>query len=232
MTAIGEQRVMADADRARQDRPATDRRGLMSGLSFVGAIPRHRSVGGMLAIFLLTSCAAVLPPVLKESSVPPRKTAVVPLPKAKPAMPELAETARPVAQVDPGAELDKPTANGLSSDHLPPAPAVVVASPPAADQRPTARPSSTPDTLVGLDQNQTMRLLGMPASTEEAPPAKVWRYASGECTLKVFFFMDMTSSQDFRALSYNMTSSENVPDIDTRCFAQFIAHAGDYRFDR
>jgi hypothetical protein len=88
-----------------------------------------------------------------------------------------------------------------------------------------------PNALVGLDQDQTRRLLGTPASTEEAPPSKVWRYAKGDCTLKVFFFMDMTSSQDFRALSYDMKSSDNVPDADSRCFAQFLAQAWDTSHD-
>lgn len=83
-----------------------------------------------------------------------------------------------------------------------------------------------PDTLVGLDQSQTRRLLGAPAATEveREAPAKVWRYARGGCTLKVFFFMDMTS-QDFRALTYDMTSSHNVPNDDQRCFAHLVAQA-------
>ncbi len=95
---------------------------------------------------------------------------------------------------------------------------------------PAGRKASTnlsPDTLVGLDQVQTRRLLGTPAATEEAPPAKVWHYAKGDCTLKVFFFMDMTSSQDFRALSYDLKSSDNVPDVDKRCFAQLLAQGWD-----
>lgn len=87
-----------------------------------------------------------------------------------------------------------------------------------------------PEALVGLDQPQTRRLLGVPVSTEEEAPAKVWRYAKGACSLKVFFFMDMTT-QDFRALSYDMKSSENVPDVDQRCFAHLLAQAGDGRND-
>ena len=93
------------------------------------------------------------------------------------------------------------------------------------------RTNPSPDTLVGLDQLQTRRLLGTPAATEEAPPAKVWHYAKGDCSLKVFFFMDMTSSQDFRALSYDLKSSENVPDVDKRCFAQLLAQGWDVRND-
>ncbi|WP_148219449.1 hypothetical protein [Azospirillum sp. B510] len=88
-----------------------------------------------------------------------------------------------------------------------------------------ATPNADPDSLVGLDEVQTLKLLGSPVAREEAHPAKIWRYAKGDCTLKVFFFMDMTSSQDFRALSYDMKSSQNVPDADHRCFAQLLAQA-------
>jgi hypothetical protein len=90
---------------------------------------------------------------------------------------------------------------------------------------PPATANADPDSLVGLDEVQTLNLLGSPVAREEAPPAKIWRYSKGDCTLKVFFFMDMTSSQDFRALSYDMKSSQNVPDADHRCFAQLLAHA-------
>ncbi|HYG87694.1 MAG TPA: hypothetical protein VD978_15650 [Azospirillum sp.] len=82
-----------------------------------------------------------------------------------------------------------------------------------------------PDALMGLDERQTKRLLGNPAAMEDETPAKVWHYANGACTLKVFFFMDL-SSQDFRALSYDVKSSEHVPDVDQRCFAQLLAQAG------
>lgn len=100
---------------------------------------------------------------------------------------------------------------------------------PGGKAAPPAPPSL--DTLVGLDQDQTRRLLGTPSATEEAPPAKVWHYDKGDCSLKVFFFMDMTSSQDFRALSYDMKSSENVPNVDKRCFAQLLAQAWDVPHD-
>lgn len=87
-----------------------------------------------------------------------------------------------------------------------------------------------PDALMGLDQGETRHILGIPAALEDVPPAKVWHYANNACSLKVFFFMDM-SSRDFRALSYDVKSSENVPDVDHRCFAQLVAQAGNARHD-
>lgn len=122
--------------------------------------------------------------------------------------------------------------NRLSGGAVPAGPTAPAAVPTALPDQVASMPPERlePEALVGLDQTQTTRLLGAPAATEEEAPAKVWRYARGGCTLKVFFFMDMTS-QDFRALSYDMTSSHNVPDDDQRCFAHLVAQAWDDRRD-
>ncbi len=110
-----------------------------------------------------------------------------------------------------------------------PAPKPAPAAKTVPDESPAALPTASPtpperlhpETLVGLDERQTRELLGSPVTMEDAAPARVWRYASGSCTLDVFFFMDMTS-QDFRALSYDLKSSENAPN-DERCFATLLA---------
>lgn len=212
MTATGSQRDMAR---------------LPGSLSQRSAIPFGRSLGLVLSLLVLTSCAATVPPVSQQPVPPPQTAVAVPLPKVKPVPSDLTRTTRSVANAEPGvASVTEADAGPVIADDL-----LVAALPDPADY-PAPRTTANPNTLVGLDQNQTRRLLGTPASTEELPPAKVWRYAKGECTLKVFFFLDMTSSQDFRALSYDMTSSENVPDIDSRCFAQLIAQAGDVQFER
>lgn len=106
--------------------------------------------------------------------------------------------------------------NGGRSDPVPPPPQTASVPPDRME----------PDTLVGLDQFQTKRLLGNPSATEDDAPARVWRYAGGGCTLRVFFFKDMIS-EDFRALSYDLTSSHNVPNDDQRCFAHLVAQAWD-----
>ncbi len=161
----------------------------------------------MLAVLLLAGCpGTTLPPLTEAPGARRTAAAVPPVPRAKP--------------VPPAAKAEAKDQGGLPAAA---AGAMDVAA--VGGARPP--PRITPDTLVGLDQFQTRRLLGAPVATEEAPPAKVWRYAKGDCTLKVFFFMDMTSSQDFRALSYDMKSSENVPDVDNRCFAQLLAQAWD-----
>ncbi|HEY0838210.1 MAG TPA: hypothetical protein VGE72_30160 [Azospirillum sp.] len=178
--------------------------GTMRDVAWAGAPLRRSGVGLGLAVLLLAGCPG--PTVTSDSgamqSVAPGKLALIqpPPPKVKPPI----------------------RTNEAQTAPTPPRPAAVQAL--------AVTGKIDPEALVGLDQGQTRRLLGVPVSTEEQAPAKVWRYVDGVCTLKVFFFMDMTT-QDFRALSYDMKSSENVPDVDQRCFAHLLAQAGDGRND-
>jgi len=168
----------------------------------VGTGCRRCGVGLVLAVLLLAGCpgTTTTPDI---STLPNRAngrgalTSIqAPYPKAKPAL---------------RTEVPQDGLSGAMSGV-----GVAIAAPAKLD----------PDSLMGLDQRQTKRLLGVPVTMEEQSPAKVWSYANGACTLKVFFFMDL-SSQDFRALSYDVKSSEHVPDVDQRCFAQLLAQAGD-----
>ncbi len=185
-----------------------------AGADWIG---QARHAGLLLAVLLLAGCpGATVGPGASfpdPASAGGNRVVLKPVPRVKPAPPPLAPTA------------------ALSPSLAPPS--VTALPDPAPGDRPMG-PSAIvlnadPDALVGLDEVQTLHLLGSPVAREEAPPARIWRYAKGDCTLKVFFFMDMTSSQDFRALSYDMKSSHNVPDADHRCFAQLIADAGTAR---
>lgn len=187
-------------------------------------IGQARHAGLLLAVLLLAGCPGTTVPPGAGFPDPAAagdlgRTALKPVPKVKPTPPPL------VQAVVPPAEVAAPPFPAPGVAALPdPVPGDFPAPPPVAT--PSSTPNADPDTLVGLDEVQTLHLLGSPVAREEASPAKVWRYAKGDCTLKVFFFMDMTSSQDFRALSYDMKSSQNVPDADHRCFAQLLADAG------
>jgi hypothetical protein len=124
-----------------------------------------------------------------------------------------------VVMVPPSAPLPEPLP--APAEALPPAlpPSLPLASPPhAAPEHPG------PKALVGLDEQATVRLLGEPSWTEDVPPAKYWQYATPSCVLRVFFFMEMTT-QNFRALSYELTSSDDAPNVHERCFAQLLAQA-------
>ncbi|MBP2231087.1 hypothetical protein [Azospirillum agricola] len=174
-----------------------------------------RHAGLLLAVLLLAGCPGTTgaPGAGFPDASSANRAMLTPVPKVKPTPRPVVPAAAPAAPADPlVAALPPPVPGDIP----------VVAVPPPAP----ATPNADPDSLVGLDEVQTLHLLGSPVAREEAPPAKVWRYAKGDCTLKVFFFMDMTASQDFRALSYDMKSSPNVPDADHRCFAQLLAQAG------
>jgi hypothetical protein len=124
-----------------------------------------------------------------------------------------------VVMVPPSAPLPEPLP--APAEALPPAlpPSLPLASPPhAIPEHPG------PKALVGLDEQATVRLLGEPSWTEDVPPAKYWQYATPSCVLRVFFFMEMTT-QNFRALSYELTSSDDAPNVHERCFAQLLAQA-------
>jgi hypothetical protein len=124
-----------------------------------------------------------------------------------------------VVMVPPSAPLPEPLP--APAEALPPAlpPSLPLVSPPhAAPEHPG------PKALVGLDEQATVRLLGEPSWTEDVPPAKYWQYATPSCVLRVFFFMEMTT-QNFRALSYELTSSDDAPNVHERCFAQLLAQA-------
>lgn len=219
------------------------------------AAGRGRHAGLLVAVLLLAGCPANTvgpwggPDV--TAARPPVRPATPPVPKPKPIR-KASDAASPVPalpmpQPGPLVTNGELTAGGLPADKLtadqatthlaaigsdsaaqaamPPNAAQVAMLPTGGTSTQPATTNADPDSLVGLDEVQTLKLLGSPVAREEAPPAKIWRYAKGDCTLKVFFFMDMTSSQDFRALSYDMKSSQNVPDADHRCFAQLLAQA-------
>ncbi|MCG5242519.1 hypothetical protein [Azospirillum doebereinerae] len=182
-------------------------------------IGQARHAGLLLAVLLLAGCPGTTGAPgagYPDPSAMANRVAVPPVPRVKPAPPPVAPLATTTTSASAVAALPDPLATEFPAAQ----PTVQTAS-----TQPST-PNADPDALVGLDEVQTLHLLGSPVAREEAPPAKVWRYAKGDCTLKVFFFMDMTSSQDFRALSYDMKSSPNVPDADHRCFAQLLAQAG------
>lgn len=214
------------------------------------AAGRGRHAGLLVAVLLLAGCPSNTagpwggPDV--TAARPPAHPAAPPVPKPKPVRkaPDAATLAPalPMPQPGPPVTAGELTAGELTGDqattHLAaigsdsaaqaamlPDAAQSANSPTGGTPTQPATTNADPDSLVGLDEVQTLKLLGSPVAREEAPPAKIWRYAKGDCTLKVFFFMDMTSSQDFRALSYDMKSSQNVPDADHRCFAQLLAQA-------
>lgn len=142
------------------------------------------------------------------------------LPRTKPKPPPLSATAGAVPSADqPLADPVVPVAATTLSDTAAAAAATATRHPGSASSTPL-----DPAKLVGLDEEQTQRLLGSPTRTGEEPPARYWQYANERCVLRVLFFMDVTT-QDFRALSYDLKSSDDDPNVRKQCFAQLLAQA-------
>jgi hypothetical protein len=76
-----------------------------------------------------------------------------------------------------------------------------------------------PKQLVGLGFGETEALLGRPTREEEKPPAKVWTYSGTDCELTIFFYADI-NTQQFRALTYEVTGTEATGGSDDQCLAQ------------
>jgi hypothetical protein len=64
--------------------------------------------------------------------------------------------------------------------------------------------------LIGLDQPEATRLLGMAAEQIERPPAMVWRYKNATCELDLFFYLDLRSNR-MRTLHYALKGDGGDP---------------------
>ena len=56
--------------------------------------------------------------------------------------------------------------------------------------------------VVGLSQDDVEGVLGAPSATLDRPPAKVWEYRSGNCTVDIYFYLDVGRNA-FYALHYD-----------------------------
>jgi hypothetical protein len=67
---------------------------------------------------------------------------------------------------------------------------------------PTPRPEPPPPLkLIGLSRGEAEALLGPPAAEAERSPAKVWQYRAVDCTVDVYFYLDVARNE-FYALHY------------------------------
>lgn len=95
------------------------------------------------------------------------------------------------------------------------------AAPPAGDagngttrtalvRPPTPRPEPpAPLKLIGLSRSEAEILLGRPAAEAERSPAKVWQYRTAECTVDVYFYLDVARNE-FYALHYEARGPQSA----------------------
>jgi hypothetical protein len=144
-----------------------------------------------LAAFLwLGACAFI-----EETLNPPEPEVVIVEPEwapvTEPALPP-APKPRPPARV---ARLPSPAEKP---------PASPAAAPPSPEPQPAETLAPLPEIkIVGMSRDETQTLLGVPSEERDAAPAKIWKFAAGECAVDVYFYLDVKRN-DFYALHYNV----------------------------
>ncbi|HLY57594.1 MAG TPA: hypothetical protein VKS60_18665 [Stellaceae bacterium] len=79
----------------------------------------------------------------------------------------------------------------------PPRPATVVTAPQAVPEPapPAAPPEQTaslpPPEPVGMTERALADAFGQPAARRDSPPAVVWQYVDGDCSLDVYLYRDV-----------------------------------------
>jgi hypothetical protein len=103
-----------------------------------------------------------------------------------------------------------------------PTPEAALTTPPAIPPPPPP-PATTEgfERLAGLDRAAIIDLLGAPRERAEAPPATIWRYASHDCELEVYFYLDL-QTKEMRALHYEVRTHD-AADRPQQCYEQLIA---------
>jgi hypothetical protein len=166
----------------------------------------------LVALLSLGACAFI-----DEALNPPEPEPVAaepdPAPVAEPALPPApAPRPRPPARV---ARLPSPA-------EKPPSPAV---APPSPEPQQPVETAPLPEIkLVGMSRGETSTLLGAPAEERDAAPAKIWKFAAGECAVDVYFYLDVKRN-DFYALHYNV-QDRNVAttgDAADRCLQRIYS---------
>ena len=83
---------------------------------------------------------------------------------------------------------------------------------------PKAGDGGTSVNLIGLDEQQLRALLGPPAAEEDRPPAKIWRYRKGGCSLNLSLYPDV-QTRKFGTLTYEVKSDDNTDEGKRACLA-------------
>ncbi len=109
-----------------------------------------------------------------------------------------------------------------SATPAPPSPQAAAGTPPGAGE--ASPPVTSISRVVGSDPSDILALFGEPALNQEVPPARLWQYGTPNCVLRVYFYMDMATT-DFRVLSYDLTSIHHVPNIEQQCLAELVTQA-------
>jgi len=139
-------------------------------------------------------------------------TATTPLPPAPPPAPAPAEVTPPPAPEAsfPPHPARKPTQRALASLSVP------GAVPPTGEAEPDF------SRLTGLDQDETVAMLGQPQQRADSPPAVLWRYTSSACELDVYFYLDL-QSREMRVLHYELRDNDGSDRTGQKCYSELLS---------
>jgi len=202
---------------------------------------RISTAAALLGALLLGACAREYsdPPARQTSLIhPPPAVEAEPSPPAPVPMPA---PAFPIPQQKPGAEAnmaavtETPAGTPYATPDGTPAAAPEGTTAPAPDGTPGAAPETAsvppavdrddPKRLVGLNEAQTIGLLGDPFIAEERPPARIWTFSEGSCRLQVFFYPDL-SDQHFEALTVSFSGIDDSDTARRACFEALLEKHG------
>lgn len=154
--------------------------------------PLKASFAMLCAAAWLGGCALIEEALSPEP--PPAVVAPEPPPVVEPPLPP-APKPRPAQRV---ARLPAPTERSQPQPQSASQPQAHPDSDPAPDAEPVPEIK-----LVGMSRSETAILLGAPAERRDAAPAKIWKFAAGDCAVDVYFYLDVARN-DFYALHYNV----------------------------
>ncbi|MGH6879786.1 hypothetical protein [Hypericibacter sp.] len=193
---------------------------------------------------LLGACAKQYedPPARQTSLIHPPPVVV-----AEPSPPEpvpMPAPAFPIPLQKPGSEVDLASTTTTTDMTATPTPETATPSgtpdatpdggttvaPEAADQTSSATAAplidrDDPKRLVGLNEAQTIGLLGDPFIAEERPPARIWTFSEAGCRLQVFFYPDL-SDQHFEALTVAFSGIDDTDMARRACFEALLEKHG------
>jgi len=85
----------------------------------------------------------------------------------------------------------------------------------------------TEDNLIGIEPVDAMGLLGVPEQIREDPPAQVWAYQRGGCSLEIYFYLDL-ESDNLRSLTYELDAGEPSEAARQACLTRLLTPEGDH----
>ncbi|HET6618605.1 MAG TPA: hypothetical protein VFG64_01615 [Dongiaceae bacterium] len=139
----------------------------------------------LLAITLLASgCAQPVEQDDARMSTSPEQVRRAPTQPAVRPQEDVAEKkSKPVMQAS-----KQPVEDTTAAPPVEEQPAPEAAAPPA--------PAHTASELMGKSESEVTALMGTPARVEQRAASTVWVYQGGDCSLDVFFFLDMATSDE------------------------------------